>query len=388
MVPANVYITREMNPFPRIQRHLAAALGRLWNNSWALIQTAVAASLAYFLASSFLGAQGAFYAPIVALVCLSLTLGQPWWRAILITLGVSVGLTVAYLIVLAIGVGSAQIGVVVLLAMVTAVLFSENTLLVNQTVISAILVVVLQPPQEFGFSPDRFLDALIGGGVALAINYLFPADPERMVERAVRPVFDELASSLKEVAAALEDSDLEKAEQALSQARAIDERISGFQNTLIAAQDTARFSPLKRRELRHLELYSAAAERIDLAVRDVRSVTRAATGVARYSTPVSGPLSEAVLDLSRAIQALDAYLENFSDPEETRRFALEAAHKATAVLKEHKGDLDAGMLAGQIRTTTLDILMSTSMEQRQAIEVLEEAAGRASEIDCGSNPDK
>ena len=261
MVPANVYITREMNPFPRIQRHLAAALGRLWNNSWALIQTAVAASLAYFLASSFLGAQGAFYAPIVALVCLSLTLGQPWWRAILITLGVSVGLTVAYLIVLAIGVGSAQIGVVVLLAMVTAVLFSENTLLVNQTVISAILVVVLQPPQEFGFSPDRFLDALIGGGVALAINYLFPADPERMVERAVRPVFDELASSLKEVAAALEDSDLEKAEQALSHARAIDEQISGFQNTLIAAQDTARFSPLKRRELRHLELYSAAADR-------------------------------------------------------------------------------------------------------------------------------
>jgi hypothetical protein len=95
-----------------------------------------------------------------------------------------------------------------------------------------------------------------------------------------------------------------------------------------------------------------------------------------------------VLDLSRAIQALDAYLENFSDPEETRRFALEAAHKATAVLKEHKGDLDAGMLAGQIRTTTLDILMSTSMEQRQAIEVLEEAAGRASEIDCGSNTDR
>ena len=207
--------------------------------------------MAYFLASSFLGAQGAFYAPIVALVCLSLTLGQPWWRAILITLGVSVGLTVAYLLVLAIGVGSAQMGVVVLLAMATVVLFSENTLLVNQTVISAILVVVLQPPQEFGFSPDRFLDALIGGGVALAINYLFPADPERMVERAVRPVFDELASSLKEVAAALEDSDLEKAEQALSQARAIDERISGFRNTLIAAQDTARFSPLKRRELRH-----------------------------------------------------------------------------------------------------------------------------------------
>ena len=378
-----------MNFFTRIQRNLAAALSRLWDNSWALIQTAAGAGLAYFLATFFLGAQQAFYAPVVAIVCLSLTLGQPARRAILITIGVSVGLTVASLLVLVIGVGSAQIGVVVVLAMATAVLFSDNTLLVNQAAISAILVVALQPPQETGFSPDRFLDALVGGGVALAINYLFPADPERMVEGAVRPIFDKLASSLKEVAAALKDSDLDKAEQALSEARGIDEQISGFQNTLIAAQATARFSPLKRRELSHLELYSAVAERIDLAVRGVRSVTRAATGVTRYGNPVSGPLSEAVLDLSRAIQALDNYLENFSDPEETRQLALEAAHKATAALKEHSGDLDAGMLAGQIRTTTLDILMSTNMEQRQAIEVLEEAAGRASEIACdSSSPDR
>ena len=372
-----------------IQRHLTAALDRLWDNSWAVTQTAAAASFAYLLASFFLGgAQQAFYAPIVAIICLSLTLGQPGRRAILITLGVTVGLAVAYLIVLAIGVGSVQIAVVVVLAMATAGLFSENTLLVNQAAISVVLVIVLQPPQESGFSPDRFFDALIGGGVALAVNYLFPADPERMVERAVRPVFDKLASCLKEVAAALEDGDLDKAEHALSQARGIDEQISGFHSTLTAAQDTARFSPLKRRELRHLELYTAVAERIDLIVRGVRSVTRAATGVARYNNSVSGPLSEAVLGLSRAIQTLDDYLENPNDPEDPRRLALDAARKATAALKEYRGDLNAGVLAGQIRATTVDILMSTCMKQTQAIQALEEAAGSASEIDCGSSSDR
>jgi uncharacterized membrane protein YgaE (UPF0421/DUF939 family) len=378
-----------MNLFPRIQKYLTAALDRLWDNSWAVIQTAAAASFAYLLAVFFLGgAQPAFYAPIVAIVCLSLTLGQPGRRAILITLGVTVGLTVAYLIVLAIGVGSVQIALVIVLAMATALLFSENTLLVNQAAISAVLVIVLQPPQESGLSPDRFFDALIGGGVALAVNYLFPADPERMMERAMRPVFDQLASSLKEVAAALEYGDLDKAERALSQARGIDEQISGFHNTLTAAQDTARFSPLKRRELRHLELYTAVAERIDLVVRGVRSVTRAAAGLARCSNPVSGPLSEAVLDLARAIQALDAYLENPNDPEDPRRFALDAARKATAALKAYTGDLNAGVLAGQIRTTTIDILMSTCMKQTQAIQALEEAAGSAAEIDCGSSPDR
>jgi len=130
------------------------------------------------------------------------------------------------------------------------------------------------------------------------------------------------------------------------------------------------------------------AERIDLIVRGVRSVTRAATGVARYNNSVSGPLSQAVLDLSRSIQALDDYLENLNDPDDPRRFALDAARKATAALKEHTGDLNAGVLAGQIRTTTVDILMSTCMKQTRAIQALEEAAGSASEIDCGSNSDR
>ena len=86
-----------MNLFHRIQRYLTGALDRLWDNSWAVTQTAAAAGFAYLLASFFQGgAQQAFYAPIVAIVCLSLTLGQPGRHAILITLGVTVGLTVAY----------------------------------------------------------------------------------------------------------------------------------------------------------------------------------------------------------------------------------------------------------------------------------------------------
>ena len=62
---------------------------------------------------------------------------------------------------------------------------------------------MLQPPEDV-FSPERFVDALIGGGVALAINYLFPINPERLVERAATPVFDELVAVLEEISAVLE----------------------------------------------------------------------------------------------------------------------------------------------------------------------------------------
>ncbi len=365
-----------------MRRALATGFGRLRDNGWPVIQTAAAAAIAYFLAAFILGIdyQQAFYAPIAAVVCLSLTLGQPKRRAILVTIGVAIGLTVASLIVLVIGVGPAQMGVVVALAMAAALLFSGRTLFINQAAISAILVVVLQPPQQYGFSPDRFVDALVGGGVALAVNYLFPVDPERMVERAARPIFEELVSTLEEVAAALKDGDLDRMGRALSQARGIDERVSDFRSTLTAGQETARFAPFKRGELGHLQVYADAVDRIDLAVRGGRSVTRAAMGVVRHDSPASGPLSEAVLVLSQAVQALATYFEQPGDPEDVRRLARDAAGKATEALKEHGGDLATSVLVGQIRTTTLDLLMSTGMDQTQALQALEEAAGRASEI--------
>jgi uncharacterized membrane protein YgaE (UPF0421/DUF939 family) len=69
----------------------------------------VAASVAYFLATFALGIQESFYAPIAAVVCLSLTLGEPWRRVLLVTIGVTLGLGIASLIVLVIGIGTAQI---------------------------------------------------------------------------------------------------------------------------------------------------------------------------------------------------------------------------------------------------------------------------------------
>ena len=84
--------------------------------------------------------------------------------------------------------------------------------------------------------------------------------------------------------------------------------------------------------------------------------------------------------LARAFQSLADYLEESGDPEDTRQLALEAACKASAALKEHRADLPTIMIAGQIRTTTVDLLESTSIEQASALQMLEEAAGGALEI--------
>ena len=362
----------------RVRRGFTAGIDRLRVAGWSVIQTAVAATVAYYLAIVLLGHESPFFAPIAAVISLSVTLGQRMRRAVELVFGVAVGLMVADLLVLLIGSGTLQIGIVVLLAMAAAVFIGGRPLVVNQAAVSALLVVVLQPPDAV-FSPNRFLDALMGGGVAVAVNYLFPINPERLVERAARPVFDELVAVLEDIAAALRSGERELAERALLKARGLDDRVTSFYEALAAGHETARLSPTRRRALEHLELYANAGTRIDLAVINTRVLARGAANLLRRGEPAPALLPEAVLDLTRAVKAQATYLEESREPEDARRYALEAARRATEILKE-RHDLATSVLVGQVRSAAVDILRSTGMDQASALGALEEVAGSASEI--------
>jgi uncharacterized membrane protein YgaE (UPF0421/DUF939 family) len=75
------------------------------------LQTAVAASVAWTLATVVLGHESPFFASIAAVISLGVAVGQESRRAAELVFGVACGLTVADLLVLAIGTGSVQIGV-------------------------------------------------------------------------------------------------------------------------------------------------------------------------------------------------------------------------------------------------------------------------------------
>jgi hypothetical protein len=155
--------------------------------------------------------------------------------------------------------------------------------------------------------------------------------------------------------------------------------VKTFYEALAAGHETARLSPTRRRALEHLELYANAGTRIDLAVINTRVLARGAANAAQRGDMVPPQLPAALLDLSQAVRALATYLEEPGGPDETRRFALEAARKATKILEE-RHDLVVSVLVGQIRSAAVDILRSTGMDQASALQALEDAAGRASEI--------
>jgi uncharacterized membrane protein YgaE (UPF0421/DUF939 family) len=107
---------------PALRRRIEVALGRLRGGGWPILQTAVAASLAWTLATVVLGHESPFFASIATVISLGVAVGQEGRRAAELVFGVACGLAVADLLGLLIGTGPVQIGVVVALAMAAAVL--------------------------------------------------------------------------------------------------------------------------------------------------------------------------------------------------------------------------------------------------------------------------
>src|SRR5262249_8011057 len=112
------------------------------------------------------------FAPVAAIVCTDMTLGQRLRRAIELILGASVGLGVGALLISATGTGPWQIAVVVALATSIAVLLDGRAVINVQAAVSAILVATVYVAGDTS-GVDRLFDGLIGAAIGLVIVAVF-----------------------------------------------------------------------------------------------------------------------------------------------------------------------------------------------------------------------
>jgi uncharacterized membrane protein YgaE (UPF0421/DUF939 family) len=343
--------------------------------SWrAILQAGVAAGLAWVIATDVLGHKQPFFAPVAAIITLGLTISQRGRRAVEVAVGVAIGIAVGDLLVLAIGVGAAQLALVVMLSISLAIFLGSGQMLANQAAVSAALVATIQPPTH-GVTFARFLDALVGGAVAVIVSgLLLPADPLRTVRRAARPVLDELAATLDDIAVAILERDRSLAEAALVRARGIEELIVEFADAVSVSRETTRYAPPRRRFRARVEDYAGVATRIDLAVRNVRVLARGTIRAVRLNENVPPEVAEAVRDLAVAVRAFSQAAES-EEFDAVREPALRAATVATRVL-EDTGNLSVSVIVGQVRSTATDLLAGTGLSHDEAADEVMRAASR------------
>jgi hypothetical protein len=348
--------------------------------SWrSILQVGVAAGLAWIIATEVFGHVRPFFAPVSAIITLGLTISQRGRRAVEVAIGVALGIAIGDLLVLGIGVGAAQLALVVMLATAIAIFLGSGQMLATQAAVSAALVATLQPPTE-GVTFARFLDALAGGTVALLVNaLLLPADPVRIIRGAARPLLEELAATLEDIAVAIVKRDRSLAEAGLMRARGIDELTDRFDEAVDVARETTFYAPLRRRSRGRVDDYAAAAARIDLAVRNVRVLARGTIRAIRLDESVPPQVAEAVRELAAAVLAFSRSLEDPGRAAEVHDHALSAAATATQVL-EGTGNLSVSVIVGQVRSTATDLLQGTGMSHDEAADEVRRAAAVDAEV--------
>ena len=355
---------------PRAARRSAASVHRRidrWRNrAFFIAQCALAAAIAWALARYVMGHQQPFFAPVAAMVCLGFSFGQRLRRVAEVMVGVAVGVGVGDLFVALFGTGVVQIVFVVALAMSIAVLLGAGNLMTTQAGVQAAIVTTLLPNPGAGFS--RWLDAAIGGVVALAAATIAPAAAIRRPRQQATGVLNELSEILIETADGLRAHDAGALTDALRRARASEALLDDLRSAAEEGVAVVQLSPFRRRHRGRVQEIADLVIPLDRAIRNIRVlVRRAAVSVWRDERmPDEYPqLLDRLADGTRLIA--ESLFEPAADVAAHR--VLGELGRRTAVLPTPPA-LSAVVVLGQIRSTIVDLLELTGTTYEEARELV------------------
>jgi uncharacterized membrane protein YgaE (UPF0421/DUF939 family) len=350
----------------RSRTSLATRLDRWRSKRWAVAQCAVAAGVAWWLASDVFGHSAPFFAPVAAVVSLGTSYGQRLRRVAEVTVGVALGVFGADLLVQAIGSSGWAIALVVGLAMSVALLLDNGQVFVIQAAVQSIVITALVPAPAQAFT--RWTDALIGGAVALVAATVVPAAPLRRPRQQAARVSRKIRDLLQAAADVMTTGEVEPALDLLAEARATDHLIRELQAAAEEGLDVVASSPFRIRHASGLRKMADLVEPLDRALRSTRVLVRNCAVAAYRRQPVPHPYAVITAELAAAAEVVATELD-------AQRMAVAAQPALIAVGMatgevERSDDLTSEVILAQIRSVVADLLLLSGMDPIEATDAL------------------
>ncbi|OBF80810.1 hypothetical protein A5791_00470 [Mycobacterium sp. 852002-51163_SCH5372311] len=328
-----------------------AGLQRVRGVWWTILQTAVAAGLAWYITHDLLKHPQPFFAPIAAAVCLSASNVLRAQRAIQMMVGVTLGIGIGTVVQKVIGTGAVPIAVTALLALCVAVLIGQGfigqgLMFVNQTTVSAVLLLALY---RSGVGAERIYDALIGGGLAVIFAVLlFPANPLAVLGGARAGVLNALYDVLCRTADFAAGRKNAPSDWPLSAVDRVHEQLGNLIQARNTARQVVRAAP-RRWGMRqvvyaadHQALYAA------LLAGSVMQLARAVAPALHTPDWLPQPMPAVLVDLAQATSLAD------SDPARASAH-VEAARGHAAALQSSAAEKTEVLLAGVVQSCVDDL---------------------------------
>ncbi|MEU0549042.1 FUSC family protein [Micromonospora sp. NPDC005979] len=341
------------------------------------LQAGVAAALSWLVVREVLHVSQPVFAPISAVSTLAASVGQRLRRTIELIIGVTVGVLVGDLLLGVMGTGWWQLALIVVLAILVALFLVGSAAVVIQAGATAVLIATLSPAVR-DLEIPRFVDALVGGAVALLVTaVLLPLSPLRVLNRAARPALDLLSAQLEATAGALADRDIARALTARARLRQNKDELGALIEATQGAREASTLSPVHWHQRQGpVARYAQTAEPVDRAMRNAGTLIRRAVTLIEDGEPVPEPLPTAVADLSEAVRLLQRQFAAGQEPVQARERALRAVCAAGDAYRDGVG-FSGAVVVAQVRTTASDLLVATGLSQEVANRVVRRAFATA-----------
>ena len=336
-----------------------------------ILQASVAAAISFWLARYVVHHPYPFFAPVSAWIALGFTADRSVRRVAELAVGVAIGVGLGDLLVHLIGNGIWQVAVVLFLAASVARFIDRGQMLTTQAGVQALVIVGPPAISATGGPLGRWIDAAIGGAVALAVALLTPRDPRRHPRALARNAGAELTAVLQLLGRGLRTGSANDVEDALVRGRASQPVLDEWSETAKNAGELARVSPTIRRYRDELAGLQKDAVLVDRAMRNTRVlVRRSLSAVEARSHDLSG-IAAQVDATARATDELSASLGSGRDAQRARSELLAVA-----------GALDPFVLGGQDwqvqslvllqRSLLVDLLEAAGVSPQEARDALPE----------------
>jgi uncharacterized membrane protein YgaE (UPF0421/DUF939 family) len=341
---------------------VTARVTRLRSKLWMVGQCAVAAGVAWVLASVILGHSSPFFAPTAAVVCLGTSYGQRLRRVAELTVGVSIGIGVGDVFANVFGRGTWQVTIVVALSMASAILLDAGALLVSQAAVQSIVVTTLLP-LDGGLS--RILDALIGGGVALVAATIVPGAPLRRPRQEAARVMEELARLLSLSSRSAFEQDEDLAKETLDRARETESLLADLRAASAEGLEVVRASPLRRHTHHQVRSMAELVEPLDRALRTTRVLIRRVEVAARLSETMPPDYLGLLDDLAEVTRVIASELADNRMANALQPRLIAIGERSSAAREPLT--LSAAVVLGQIRSLVVDLLEVCGMAHAEAV---------------------
>jgi uncharacterized membrane protein YgaE (UPF0421/DUF939 family) len=252
------------------------------------------------------------------------------------------------------------------IGMSVALLLNGSQLFVNQAAVQGIVVVTIVATPGYAFT--RWLDALIGGGVALVAATVVPRAPLRRPREQAAVVVRRIAQLLREGARSAAEGDVEHGLRVLAEARSTDPLIGELQAAADEGLSVIASSPFRRRHTGSVRRMAELVEPLDRAMRNTRVVVRRMAMTSYHHHPLPRPYVALCEDLADAVDEMADELAAGQLPSEVRTSLLRVGEGTAQV--ERVNDLSADVVLAQIRSIVVDLLQITGLDMFEATDAL------------------